>query len=118
MDTLISFTPSQLIGLILSICGGVVAINAAVVVVINWIRAARKPEQDQTDRITALEQWREKVDRRLIAGDDRFSDVDEGMRVTQKALLAILGHDISGNNEVELKDAQQTLNDYLLHKGT
>lgn len=91
MDYMIFFTPSQLIGLILSICGGVVAINA-VVVVINWIRAARKPEQDQTDRITALEQWREKVDRRLIAGDDRFSDVDEEMQMYWQAqnLLILL----------------------------
>lgn len=75
-----------------------------------------KPNATQNDRISALESWRDKVNRRLKDGEDHFSDIDESNRVTQKALIAILGHDISGNNEAELKEARQELNDLLIKK--
>ena len=76
----------------------------------------RAPEKSQNDRITALEQWAEKTDRRLDDGNDHFSSIDKGTKVTQESILAIMDALISGDNTDELKRKRADLYDYLSSK--
>ena len=92
----------------------IILCSTVITLMVTLGKTAQKPNQVQDDRLASLEKWRDAVEQRLENASSHFDKLDEGNRVTQKALLAILGHDISGNNEAELKDAQRELNDYLV----
>ena len=45
--------------------------------------------------------------------DKRIADIEQGNKVTQRAILALLEHAIDGNNKNQLIRAKDNLNDYL-----
>lgn len=77
---------------------------------------AAKPTTTQNDRLSRLEEWQSKVIIRLAEGDEHMAELDESNRVTQKALLAMLSHEISGNDIEKLKEARKELETYLIQK--
>lgn len=89
--------------------------NAAEKIVKAW-KAAKAPNARQDERIEALEEWRREVDRKLARDDHRLTDIDEGNRVTQRALLALLAHGIDGNNIKQMEDAQTELQNHLINR--
>lgn len=116
METIITFTPAQLIGGVIAICGAVTAVAAVITIFVKIVNKAKEPKQHQDERIDALEadvstlkQW--------AANDKKaISEIEEGTRVTQTAILALLSHAIDGNNTEELRKAKASLNDYLIKK--
>ena len=56
MDNVISFTPAQLLSLILGVCGAIITISAAIGIITKVIEKAKTPEREQDDRIQALEE--------------------------------------------------------------
>ena len=119
MDTVIQFTPAQLI----TIATAVITISTAVGVIINLISKAREPEKKQDERISACETRLDKLDviiekfQGYFANDDRrFKEIEEGNRITQTALLALLKHSINGNDTKALKEAEKSLEEYLINK--
>ena len=116
MNTLISFTPAQLIAGIAAICGTITAVAAVIALIARLISKAKAPAREQDDRIHALEIDVEQL--KLWAANDKeaIRDIEAGNRVTQTALLALLSHAIEGNNTDELKQAKQSLNEYLIGK--
>lgn len=116
MDTLITFTPAQLIGGVAAICGLITGVAAVIALIMKIVHKAKEPGREQDDRIHALEIDVEQL--KKWAGNDKkaIADIEEGNRVTQTALLALLSHAIDGNNTQELKDAKKELNSYLVRK--
>ena len=119
MDTVIQFTPAQLI----AIATAIITISTAVGVLINIFTKLREPEKKQDDRIKALEDRADKFDgiiekfREYFDNDDkRLRAIDEGNKITQTALLALLKHAINGNDTKALKDAEKDLEKYLVNK--
>ena len=47
----------------------------------------------------------------------RLNSLDEGNRVTQQALLALMSHAINGNDIDKLTRAKDDLESYLINKG-
>lgn len=84
-----------------------------IAMLLMWVGKAHAPEATQNERISALEKWREDVDRRLETGNQHFTSIDEGNRVTQRAILALMSHAINGNDIDKLKDARNELENYL-----
>lgn len=112
MDTVISFTPEQLI----AIAGGFTAICVAVGWVIKIVKAAKAPTKALEGRVAALE-GTVKAYEDYFANDKRRLDVlEEGNRVTQKAILALLSHGIDGNDVEGLKAAKKELQEYLIER--
>lgn len=116
MDSIISFTPAQLGGWILALCAAVVSISKALDVLGGWRRKARQPEAAQDERIRELTQRIDKVERKLDNDKHHLDALDSGSRVTQQALLALLGHAIDGNNTKQLADARDDLYTYLVER--
>ena len=119
MDTVIQFTPAQLIGF----AGAIITISTAIGVLINLITKLKEPERKQDERIKALEDRADKFDgiiekfREYFDNDDkRLKAIDEGNKITQTALLALLKHAINGNDTKALKDAEKDLEKYLVNK--
>ena len=116
MNTLISFTPAQLIAGIAAICGTITALAAVVALIAKLINKAKAPERAQDDRIRALEIDVEQLKKWAANDKAAIKDIEEGNRVTQTALLALLSHAIDGNNTDELRKAKNSLNEYLIRK--
>lgn len=116
MDTIITFTPAQLIAGVCAISGTITAVAAVIAIVVKLVNKAKAPGQAQDERIHALETDVDQL--KKWAGNDKkaIADIEEGNRVTQKALLALLSHAIDGNNTEELRTAKTDLNDYLIKK--
>ena len=123
MDTIIQFTPAQLIALILSICAAIVTISAAIGVIAKALDKARAPEKEQNERLDAHEKRLNALDdiivkfREYFDNDDRrFKEIEKSNKVTQSALLALLKHSINGNDTESLKEARKNLEEYLIEK--
>lgn len=80
------------------------------------MKFAGSPNRSQNQRLDALEKWKEQVDGRLTTGDLHFREIDNGNRITQKAILALMKHAINGNDIDELKKAEKSLEEYLVEK--
>lgn len=117
MNNAITFTPSELLSLILWICGAIVSISAAITVIIRIIQKAKEPEKNQDDRIATLELKVAKFEKYFDNDNKRLVELEKGNIVTQQALLALLSHALNGNDLDSLKDAKTKLEKYLLNKG-
>lgn len=119
MDTVIQFTPAQLV----TIAAAIITVSAAVGVLVNLITKLKEPEKKQNERIQHCEERLDKFDvivekfQSYFSNDDRrFKEIEEGNKITQTALLALLKHSINGNDTKALKEAEKSLEDYLINK--
>ena len=117
MDKPIMITPNELMTMFLGVCIGITTIAAAVTVVVKIIQKMRQPELSQNERITALESKIQKFEELFGNDNKRLVELEEGNRVTQQALLALLSHSINGNDTDKLTKARDTLQEYLISKG-
>jgi hypothetical protein len=119
MDTVIQFTPAQII----VIAGAIITLSTACGVIVNLISKLKEPEKKQDDRIKALEDRADKFDgiiekfQGYFSNDDRrFKEIENGNRITQTALLALLKHSLNGNDTKALREAEKSLEEYLINK--
>lgn len=116
MDAVITFTPAQLIGVFLAICGGIVAVSSAVGVIVAAVKKVKSPNDMQNSRLDALEKKVEEHDEIFSKDKRRFEAIEEGNRVVQRALLALLAHGIDGNDIDAMKSAKDELTNYLIKR--
>lgn len=123
MNNAITFTPAQLIAVILSVCAAIVTISAAIGVITKALDKAKAPEKEQNERLDAHEKRLNALDdvivkfREYFDNDDRrFKEIEKSNKITQSALLALLKHSINGNDTDSLKEARKNLEEYLIEK--
>ena len=123
MNNIIQFTPAQLVAFISAICGAIVSIGAVVALVVKLIDKIKAPEKAQDKRIELLELKLEAHDKILekykgffTNDDNRFKSIEKSNKIIQGALLALLKHALNGNDIDSLKDAEKTLEGYLIDK--
>ena len=109
-------TPDALWTLILTAALAITTLAGAVEKIVNAVKVARTPHQKQDARLDALEAWRREVDGKLNRDNDRLESMDEGSRVTQRAILALLDHGIDGNNIEQMQHAKEALQNHLIDK--
>lgn len=111
-----SITPTGIWALILAGASALVLIANAVEKIVKAVKAAKAPNLKQDERLNELEAWRKEVDRKLCRDNDHLGSLDEGNRVTQRALLALLDHGIDGNNIKQMQDAKEALQNHLIDR--
>ena len=116
MENVISFTPLQLCTMFIAICGGVITIAGAFSVLQNSFKAAKAPLEKTEERLAAIETRLAKHDALFDNDKQRFESLEEGNRITQRAILALLAHGIDGNEVDQLKDAKNELQDFLIRR--
>jgi hypothetical protein len=84
--------------------------------VVKIVKAWKAPTVQQDERIDALEGRMNKVEVKLNHDHDRLGDIDDGNRVTQRALLALLDHGIDGNNVKQMQKAKEELQEHLINR--
>ena len=123
MDNVISFTPGEMISLILGICAAIVTISAAIGVIAKVLDKARAPEATQNIRLDTIDRRLDDIDKTIAQfreyftnDDNRFKAIEKSNKVTQTALLALLKHSLNGNDMDSLKEAEKSLEEYLIDK--
>ena len=134
MDNVINFTPAELVGFITAIGGAIVTIGAVVTIIFKLVNRLKAPEDKQNERLDALEKNYEILSEDLkeqkrqrdetitqfmqyfTNDDNRFKAIERSNKVTQNALLALLKHALNGNDLQALKDAEKSLEAYLIEK--
>lgn len=106
-----------------TVCGVILSLWGVLGIIYKLIQIARKPEREQDERIKKLEDEIKEVQGQQVkimeylANDkEHIKSLTEGTAVTQKALLALLGHAIDGNNDQQMRDAREALHNYLLER--
>lgn len=116
MDQPITFTPHQVMEMILWVCGAIVSVSAAVAIIVKVVQKAKAPEKTQNERIDKLEKKVERFEQLFDNDNKRLQKLEEGNRVTQQAILALLSHALNGNDVDSLQKAKAKLEDYLIGK--
>lgn len=116
-------TPEEFWTLLLACCSALITISAAMSIVISAIKKLKEPENAQNHEIQALKNDVIEIRAQLKVHDEyfgndnrRLSSIEEGNRVTQRALLALMSHAINGNDVDKLKKAESELKEYLINK--
>lgn len=88
--------------------------------IVKIVKAIKAPNEQQNEqqnnRLTALEDWKKTVDSKLSNDNERLERFEEGNRATQRALLALLDHGIDGNNIKQMQDAKEALQTHLINR--
>lgn len=116
MNSTVTFTPYELYQLIIAICIAITTVAAAVAVIIKAYQLLKKPERTQNERITTLEAEVIELKKFLDNDNKRLKTLEEGNRVTQQAILALLSHALNGNDIDSLREAKDKLQNYLIGK--
>lgn len=111
-----NFSPLEIIGGILAVAAALNTIGSAVEKIVKAAKVANAPNNAQNTRLDKLEAWQQEVNRRLTNGNNHFDSIDEGNRVTQQALLALLAHGLDGNAVEQMKDAKKALEAHLINR--
>ena len=123
MDTVITFTPSELvafIGTIAGVCAGIATIVGIIVKIIVRLKA---PEVEQNNRIKILEEENksrkeeiEELKKRIGEGDDHFTELEKTNKVILRTLQALLNLSLGVSDTEALKKVSEDLNDFILNK--
>ena len=124
---MIQFTLSQVWAVILSICGGIVTISAAVSIGFKIRDHFKKPNMEQNEEIAKLKKKTTELDDQQRAmrvefmqffknDKNRLDAIEEGNRYMQRAMLALLSHNLDGNHTQQMEKARDDLHDYLIER--
>lgn len=111
-----NWSPADIWAAILAVASAIVLLANAAEKVSKAVQAARSPGIQQENRLTELEEWRKGVDAKLDTDKKRLDAIDDGNRVTQRALLALLAHGIDGNNTAQMEKAKADLEEHLINR--
>ena len=90
---------------ILAIMGGIATIVGGTAVLMRWLNPYRIMRQSVTRHGELLDRDQHRLD-----------DIDEYNRVMGGCMLALLHHEITGNDVKKLEDAKAKLQEYLLSR--
>ena len=107
------WTPGDVATIVLWVCAAISTVAGAITVVVNTVKAAKKPEKTQNERIAKLEQRMDAAERHLDNDKRRFEAFEAESAITRRALLALLGHALTGDNEKQLQTAYDELNIFI-----
>lgn len=115
---------SEWLEITLAIFGGIITVLTVWNMVEQRVNKTRQPTTNLEERVSLIERKLEfEIKATFVEYDARFGrdktkieSIEEGNRVTQQALLAILEHSIDGNNVDGLIQAKKDLNNYLIKR--
>lgn len=105
-----------IVGGLLGIAAAINTLGSAVEKISKAWKAAKAPNDLQDERLSALEKWKEDVDKKLTHDNDQLTAIATDTRITQRALLALLDHGIDGNNIKQMQQSKEELQNRLINR--
>ena len=112
METVIQFTPGQII----AFAAALITLSSAFTIIFNLIAKLREPDKRRDEEIRQLNARVETLEKASRDSNDKFDGIEEGNKIIQTALLALLKHSLNGNDTDALKKAEADLEKYLINK--
>lgn len=108
----------------LAIIGGALVLINFYNAIVQLVKSSKTPTTNLEERVTLIERKLEfeikatfaEYDARFGRDKTKIEMIEQGNRVTQKALLALLKHSIDGNNIEALKKAEGDLSEFLIER--
>lgn len=104
-----TFTLGQLLQIFLTICGSIITISGASAIIFKLIDKHKKPDKNRDELL-------KKHSEMLDNDNKRLKELEEGNKVIMQALLAIMSHELDGNHTLQLRQAHDSLKEYLISK--
>lgn len=101
---------------VLAAASAIVLLSNAAEKIAKAVKAAKAPNEEQDRRLTEAEKDIRDIKGFLANDKKRLDSLEEGNRVTQRALIALLGHGLDGNNQKEMATAKADLESYLINR--
>jgi hypothetical protein len=110
--------------LVIVIAAGLLTVFNLLDKLIAYGKKIKEPTDNLEERVSIIEKRMEIEYKALFAEYDlrfkkdlqRIEMLEEGNKVTTKALLALLGHAINGDNTDEMLAVKKELTDYIIKK--
>lgn len=102
------------LGVLIYAAGAAAGLYAGGVAISKVITAVKKPKTDQDKRITQLEARVNAMEVLLKKDKLRLDRMGDGQHVTMQALLALLDHNLDGNNIDQMQKAKEALQKHLI----
>lgn len=129
MDSPIVITPQDIINVVLALCGAIITISGAGTIIIRAIAKAREPNKMQDERLDKLEANLKDLKERLkddahnlYLEEKRVEEIEQSQKETNriiiKSLQALTKHALDGNNTDALREAERSLDGYLIDKAS
>ena len=101
---------------LMSICGGIVAIAAAVAVVVKFYKWARKGTDENTDKLDEHYKWLASDKRRIESLESKQDEAEAQNKLMLKALVTLMSHELDGNHTKQLGEVRDEIQNYLIAK--
>lgn len=112
--------PLEIAGIVvaalLALAGAITTLGSAAEKIAKVVRVAKAPNDEQDRRITTAENDIKEIRGFLDKDKKRLDTLEDGNRVTQRALLALLGHGLDGNNQKQMAEAKAELESHLINR--
>ena len=109
-------TISAMIQIFLAFCAGVSCLGAAAAYVAKAVGWLRKPEQNQNKKLEDHEERIVSLEKKVNGDYSEIQKLQKEMKLVLRGVVAIMKHDIDGNNTAEIIKIQGDIDDYLLEK--
>lgn len=129
-----AFTLADAVTWILSVCGAIAGIGAAITVLVKFNTFLKKPNHEQDVKIEAMEEKITKMSGEVDAvkdlrasKDSQYMDLfkrdkarldaqENSMNMLLRANFALLGHALNGNNVEQMQSAFNDIQEYLFNR--
>ena len=129
-----TFTLADAVTWILSVCGAIAGIGAAIAVLVKFNTFLKKPNHDQDVKIEAMEEKITKMSGEvdavkdlLTSKDSQYMDLfkrdkarldaqENSMNMLLRENFALLGHALNGNNVEQMQSAFNDIQEYLFNR--
>ena len=129
-----AFTLADAVTWILSVCGAIAGIGAAIAVLVKFNTFLKKPNHEQDVKIDELEEKITKMSGEvdavkdlLASKDSQYMDLfkrdkarldaqENSMNMLLRANFALLGHALNGNNVEQMQSAFNDIQEYLFNR--
>lgn len=91
-------------------------VGSAVEKIAKAKKAIEAPNEEQNARLDEFAEKVEDIYRKLANDKKELDDIRESNRITALALIAILDHNLDGNNIEQMRSAKTELANYLTKK--
>lgn len=107
---------NDVVSTIILYCSVVTSLAAVIALIVNTVKMAKAPNAIQNQRIAQLEADVNKIKNLLDNDNRRIKSTEEGNRVVQHVLLAIVDHLLDGNDTEQLTKTRNDLREYLISR--
>ena len=109
-------TISAMIQIFLAFCAGISCLGAAAAYVAKAVGWLRRPEHDQNQKLEDHEKRIASLEKKVNGDYTEIQKLQKEMKLVLRGVVAIMKHDIDGNNTEELIKIQDDIDNYLFDK--